>query len=412
MSKLNELEKFNLLNETTLTSMHEGEILTILKNFTDTVKEIMDADFAFAWWKMKDKKYKLAYKTPDTPYEPSIPKAKSSHIIKKRGNSFYDTNVIASNYEEDISKYVKSFIIISIHYGEHVFGSIVICFGKPIEFNDVVLQSTNLIGNTIAQAVTINWLVESESASKELADKQRSTETLLEQEQLKTEFIGNATHEIRTPLAIMKGNVDLALMSKGDPKTSREALEAVNVEIKRLASIIADLELITTDTENYEKINNFIPVEVVTVITAVVNRLRVVAQAKEISIKLNAENLPELWINGEAEFIEKLFLNIIKNAITYGIIGGIIEVTVLHEKNNVKINICDDGIGISKEDLSRIFERFYRVDKSHTGVHHSGLGLAIVKWVVERHKGSIEVTSASGKGTTFTVMLPLLEKNS
>jgi signal transduction histidine kinase len=113
-------------------------------------------------------------------------------------------------------------------------------------------------------------------------------------------------------------------------------------------------------------------------------------------------------IIGNKGYLEKMLINLIRNSITYGNKNGRTEVTAKASRNFLTINIKDNGIGISKEDLPHIFERFYRGDKAHTGRNnHSGLGLAIVKWIAETHGGEVKVKSTLRKGTTFSIILPI-----
>ncbi len=113
---------------------------------------------------------------------------------------------------------------------------------------------------------------------------------------------------------------------------------------------------------------------------------------------------------GDKEYLDKLLINLIRNAITYGKENGKIEITVKKEQDKIMIKISDNGVGIAKDELPYIFERFYRTKKAREMSNiGTGLGLAISKWVVESHRGNIAVESTEGKGTTFTITLPLLK---
>ena len=140
-------------------------------------------------------------------------------------------------------------------------------------------------------------------------------------------------------------------------------------------------------------------------VNSVIKRCNVIAITKNISIR---KKLTNITIMGDKKYLERLLINLIKNAIFYGKVGGWVEVQILDKKNEVEIKVKDNGIGIKVEDLPKVFSRFYRVDKSHNSdERHTGLGLAISSRVVEAHGGTISVSSLGiDKGSTFTVILP------
>src|SRR3989338_8637117 len=146
-------------------------------------------------------------------------------------------------------------MIIPIRYGEHIFGSIVLCYKNRHDFTEEEFVLAETIEIMASRAVNTNWLIEKEQKSLSMAEKQKVTEVLLSQEKLKTEFIANATHELRTPLAIMRGNIDLALSNKG-LKSAKDALLATRSEVGYLAGILADLALFTAHGSNLKKTLN------------------------------------------------------------------------------------------------------------------------------------------------------------
>src|SRR3989344_2440243 len=189
-----------------------------------------------------------------------------------------------------------------------------------------------------------------------MTKKQKRAEILLAQEKLKTELLANATHELRTPLAIMKGNIDLALLEKGNSKSITDTLSAVNTEIKILSETLKDLALLTSTPKNTENVLELTDVDVSNLLTKTAKRLETVANEKNIKIKIKKER--GLMVSGDEKYLEKLFLNLIKNAITYGKDNGNILTKEYKDKNTVIVDVTDDGIGISEEDLPKIFERF------------------------------------------------------
>ncbi len=392
--------KIDAINKTILRSMAEGNIDYIVKNFTDDSIKIFGADFGFIRGKfMNNSKTSMIYQSSNMPCEPVLP------VRKRGGNALFDSQVKKSNYEGEICRHLKSYLIVPIRYVDHVYGNLVLGYKKYHDFEKEELLLSDTIGNALAQIITINWHAEKSQKDLALNAKQREIEVLLEQEKLRTEFIGNATHELRTPLAIMKGNAELAQM-EGSPKSAKEALGVVIEEINILSNILNDLTLLTSITKDPKGLMPKTRVNISDLIGESISRLSNLAENKKISIRIKGG--ASLFVLGNKNHLEKLFLNIIKNAIAYGKESGYIDIDLLKEKNTIKVKIKDNGMGISREDLPKIFERFYRADKAHSGSgNHSGLGLAIAKWVAEIHGGEIKVESAEGKGSTFTVLLPL-----
>ncbi len=392
-------DQITLLNETVLECLNETKEIKIVKTFTDVGLRVLGADFGFVWLNSSEsQKLELVYKSPNLPFTPNTPRDRGrNHNAIKNSTPDFVSETKKTPDAQYVSKYVKSFVIIPLAYKKSVYGSMVLCFKKQELFPREKKVLSVFLGNSVAQAITIHRLVENK--------------IFLEQEKTKIEFMANATHELRTPLAIMKGNVDLALMEKGDQKSAQNALRAVNIEIKILSEILKDLVILTSG-ENKKNLRSLGPVNIADVINRTVKRLGVISSRKNIHIHIHTKDHTLIVLGNENYLEEKLFLNIIKNAIYYGKEGGSITINIHKEKNSAVVEISDDGIGISKEELPKIFGRFYRGDKAHfDSSNHTGLGLAIAKWVAEKHEGSIFAKSTEGKGSTFTVTLPLAKTN-
>jgi len=278
----------------------------------------------------------------------------------------------------------------------------------PLETKNGELINVEFVSNSyISNGVLVIQCNIRDITERKRLDLIKETKRLLEEEKIKVRSIADATHELRTPLAVIKGNVDLALHNKGkNKKSASNALRAIDYEIKHLSHILTDLSLLTSDAWElkgrivYEKIN------VRDLINTTVKRCKALSYKKKISI--TTTKIPDVTVMGDRVYLEKMLVNLIKNSILYGKDGGHTKIDIEQHVNLIIINISDNGIGISEEDLPHIFERFYRVDKFHrSGGNSIGLGLAIVKWIAEIHSGSVSATSLKGKGSVFSVNLPI-----
>ncbi len=228
-----------------------------------------------------------------------------------------------------------------------------------------------------------------------------------EVERMKTDFVANVSHELKTPLTSIKGFVETLLDGAlEDNKTSRYFLEIINDEADRLNRLINDL-LSLSQIEAKQRELHKVKLNLEKLIHEAVSILSLQAGEKALELKLCVEKpLPE--IEADEDMIGQLLINLVDNAVKYTQEGGQVKITAETEKEWLKIAVADTGIGIPRESIPRLFERFYRVDKARSRkAGGTGLGLAIVKHILELHHGKIQVDSIIGKGSTFTVYLPL-----
>jgi heavy metal sensor kinase len=222
------------------------------------------------------------------------------------------------------------------------------------------------------------------------------------------QFSADASHELRTPLTIMRGEIEVALRNQRMSKQARELFMSMNDELVRLSSIVESL-MILVKSDTGRLVFNMQPVALDEFIQQLFEEAQVLAEAKKIKVKI--EHSEELLIKGDAARLKQLFLNLIDNAIKYTQQHGVVTLSLARNDENAVIMIKDNGIGIPRKDQIKIFERFYRVEQNSGNVENtsgSGLGLPIAKWIAEAHNGSIDVKSREGKGSTFTVRLPIL----
>jgi two-component system, OmpR family, sensor kinase len=219
-------------------------------------------------------------------------------------------------------------------------------------------------------------------------------------------FVADVSHELRTPLTAIRGNVDIIKRYGMD----NESLEAIESEVARMSRMVNDLLLLARADYGDLKVDLF-PVDLDTVISEVYREAKVLAQDRPIQVKI--EDFQPVRINGNSDRLKQLFLNLISNALKFTPDGGKISISLVEHEDLALIEIRDTGVGIPPEALEHIFDRFYQVDtaRTHTG-GGAGLGLAIAKWIVEAHSGSIRAQSAVGKGTLFTITIPVLDAQS
>ncbi len=226
--------------------------------------------------------------------------------------------------------------------------------------------------------------------------------------QFQKKFIGNIAHEIRTPLAIIKTNTEVALFDPKLPASVRETFDDTIVELDRISETINNL--LSFDTLTRPRRMVFEPTNLCVLSRTILERHQALADSR--GVRLISVIDEDCLVCGNSVALEQVVTNLVKNAVNYTPEdkGGSVTVTVAPEAGNkVMLSVKDTGIGIEQKDLSHIFEPFYRGDTSRArgiGTGTSGLGLAIVNEIVRLHKGGITIRSTPGKGTEIRVILP------
>ncbi|HDR7318629.1 sensory box histidine kinase PhoR [Bacillus toyonensis] len=224
-------------------------------------------------------------------------------------------------------------------------------------------------------------------------------------EQMRKDFLANVSHELKTPITSIKGFSETLLDGAMDNKKFCEHfLRIILKESERMQGLIEDLlDLSKIEQQGFKL--NMETVDMKGLLEDIHMVLDNKAGEKEISLQVNV--LKRVSVIGDPGRLKQIFINLINNAIVYTPAGGVVSVELAEDKYNAYIKVSDTGIGISKDEIPRIFERFYRVDKARSrNTGGTGLGLSIVKHLVEAHHGTITVDSEVGEGTTFTVVLP------
>ncbi|HEY4706071.1 MAG TPA: ATP-binding protein [Thermodesulfobacteriota bacterium] len=221
-------------------------------------------------------------------------------------------------------------------------------------------------------------------------------------ETIKKDFVANVSHELRTPLASIKGYSE-TLLDGGmdDRETLREFLRVIDRHSTRMSRLIDDL-LTLSRLESHQMTIVSAPVDLKELVHAIMTGFEKQARDKDITL---SSTIPEglLKALGDHDRLEQVLVNLLDNAIKYTHSGGSVTVTVHKDRNDIRVDVKDTGIGIPADDIPRIFERFYRVDKARSReLGGTGLGLAIVKHIIQGHNGKLSVKSTPGAGSTFS----------
>lgn len=226
-------------------------------------------------------------------------------------------------------------------------------------------------------------------------------------EQMRTDFVANVSHELKTPLTSIKGFSE-TLKIVEEKETKDRFLDIINIEAERLTRLINDI-LTLSEIESTDFTISTHRINVYELLEDVVHIMEPVARNKNIALKLiHEENSTEINIYGDEDKFKQMIINLVDNGIKYTNNDGEVSVTLSSKENEAVIAIKDNGIGIKEEHLSRLFERFYRVDKARSRSQGgTGLGLAIVKHIIILFNGRIDIKSQPNVGTEFTLFLPL-----
>jgi two-component system phosphate regulon sensor histidine kinase PhoR len=271
-------------------------------------------------------------------------------------------------------------------------------------YDDVALLETSTFIN---QPITTDMATLTKEVEKFAKDRKLEIETLKVREEYRREFLGNVSHELKTPLFTVQGYLLTLLDGAMEDKNIREKyLKRAEKGVERLIYIVKDLDMITkleTGDINLE-LSNF---NIVDVVQNVFDLLEMRASKKNITLTFDTQYKTKVMVFADQEKIQQVVTNLVMNSIKYGKENGTTEVSIEDLiKNKVIVRITDNGEGIEKKHISRLFERFYRVDRSGARSEGgSGLGLAIVKHIVEGHNEKIYIESEFGVGSEFSFTL-------
>lgn len=271
-------------------------------------------------------------------------------------------------------------------------------------YDDVSLLESTSFSN---QSVTTDMETLTREVKKFATDKKMEIETLKIREEYRREFLGNVSHELKTPLFTVQGYLSTLIDGGMKDKTIRKKyLERAEKGVERLIYIVQDLDMMAK-LENGELNTEFAKFDMVETVQNVFDMLEMEASKKDIMLLFDRKYNKPVYVFGDQEKIEQVLANLIMNSIKYGREKGSTEVAIEDfVSNKVIVRITDNGEGIEKQNIPRLFERFFRVDKSGSRKEGgSGLGLSIVKHIIEAHNEKIYVESEFGKGSEFSFTL-------
>lgn len=270
-------------------------------------------------------------------------------------------------------------------------------------YDDVSLLDSAVLRS---QFITTDMATLEREVKKYAISKKIELENLKVREEYRREFMGNVSHELKTPLFTVQGYIDTLMDGVKDKSLRDKYLERAQKGVERLVYIVQDLDMISKLEMGDVKLQ-YTDFNVVTLVQNVFDMLEMQADKKNIILMFDSKYSKPIRVRADQEKVQQVLINLVMNSIKYGKENGTTEVAIEDFINNkVIIRVTDNGEGIDASHISRIFERFYRVDKSGSrNEGGSGLGLSIVKHIIEHHNEKIYVESKPGKGSVFSFTL-------
>jgi len=292
------------------------------------------------------------------------------------------------------SLYLFSFLVIQYRVEVFIYRRV-----KKIYDDVSFLESATLIN----QPITTDMATLTREVKKFATDKKMEIETLKIREEYRREFLGNVSHELKTPLFTVQGYILTLLDGAMNDKTLRKKyLQRAEKGVERLTYIVQDLDMISK-LEMGDLNLSFGKFNIVQVTQSVFDLLEMKSEKKNIILSFDNKYSKPIMVAGDQEKIQQVITNLVVNAIKYGKKNGFVEVGFEEKNGKIIVRVKDNGEGIEQQNIPRLFERFYRVDKSGARTEGgSGLGLSIVKHIIEAHNGKIHVQSQINVGSEFS----------
>ncbi len=276
---------------------------------------------------------------------------------------------------------------------------------KPI---DKIIETANSInnGNDLSKRINLK------KASGEVAKLGQTFDSMFDRLENSFEkekhFTSDASHELRTPISVIISQSEYALETKNDEEI-KSCIKVILDQGKLMSSLISQLLMFTRVDNGIEKAS-FEKINISELAEIIIEEMIYSSEKRNIKLLYDIED--NIFIRGDQTLITRMIINIISNGINYSKENGYVKTCIFKKKNKVYINILDNGIGISENDLNKIWNRFYRAEKSRnkSSSLNLGLGLPMVKWIVSIHSGEIYVSSKLNIGSTFSIVLPLYKE--
>ncbi len=300
---------------------------------------------------------------------------------------------------------IRSIVGFPLSSGNQVMGVIYAGDFVPKTMSDAHMRLLTVLSQQLSVAIEKSRLYD--SLERKIKELERNFEASQKTNALKSDFVNHVSHELRTPLTSIKAYVETLMLNSDDPSFVQrgEFLEIVNKETNRLIRIVNDI-LDVTKIEFGQRAVSRGPIDLHAIVSDVVSVLGPALREREMRIIVDVpQELPRT--EGDPDLIKQVFINLLTNAIKYSSRGTSIAVKAHEEAVNVVVSVADQGIGIPKDEVGNVFDKYFRARSlKDSKLEGLGLGLAIVKNIIEQHGGAIRVESVEGKGTTFTFTLP------
>lgn len=258
--------------------------------------------------------------------------------------------------------------------------------------------------NSMGEKLSLNREIMEQKIQKATHDLSKANHELKKLDKLKTEFIADMSHELRSPVTAIKGGLDYLKRTTTD-KNSKTYLSLIDNNLLRLTCMVNDM-LDLTRIEAGKVAWNFETYDMTALILEIIEILSLKAKSKNLTLVHN--RLTPLWVKIDIERIEQVLVNVIENAIRFSPENSIIKINWRQENRWCRVSVSDSGMGIHKENLENIFKKFHTLaSNKDTGIKGTGLGLTICRKIIEAHQGKIWVKSEVGKGTTFVFTIPV-----
>lgn len=313
------------------------------------------------------------------------------------------------------AEFIEESLLFLFFFSAFIISAIIIYFFVYGVFNEklkviyrIIYNTKNPYKNLNKNEIAIDAFKKTfKEVSEWSSENKKAFERLKYLEEFRREFVGNIAHELKTPVFTVQGYL-LTLLDGGleDSEINRKFLERAYKGVDRMTKIIEDLDVINQIES--EKINlNTTKFDIVDLAKEVMDELEILSKEKNISLVFDKAPSSKILVKADRRRISQVLLNLISNSLHYGKENGFTKIRFYDIDNQVLVEVADNGPGIDEKHLPRLFERFYRVDKSRArNEGGTGLGLAIVKHIVEAHGQSVKVRSTLEVGSTFSFTLP------